>query len=318
MRGYISCHTPNKSLSEKKFDLHIHFPCFIMTVEIVEDPSITRPRRSLEGRVAVVTGAGAVGDGIGNARAAAILFAEDGCSVVCVDVNLALAQRTVEMIQKEGKGKAVAVQADVKVAADCEKAIKTAIEHFGRLDILFNCVGIGGAPGTAETVDMEQWTKSLNLNVSSMVLMAKYAVPEMRKNDSSPGYRGSIVNMGSVAGLKGGTPHLLYPTSKGAIVNMTRAMAAHHARDGIRVNCVCPGMVYTPMMYAKGMSAEAREARKNRSLLRTEGNGWDVGAAVRFLAGDEARFMTGVILPIDGGTTAAVGTELPASASVNA
>lgn len=289
-----------------------------MTLEIVEDTSITRPRRSLEGRVAVVTGAGAVGDGIGNARAAAILFAEDGCSVVCVDVNLALAQRTVEMIQKEGKGKAVAVQADVTVAADCVRAIETAVEQFGRLDILFNCVGIGGAPGTAETVDMEQWTKSLNLNVSSMVLMAKYAVPEMRKNDPSPGYRGSIVNMGSVAGLKGGTPHLLYPTSKGAIVNMTRAMAAHHARDGIRVNCVCPGMVYTPMMYAKGMSAEAREARKNRSLLRTEGNGWDVGAAVRFLAGDEARFMTGVILPIDGGTTAAVGTELPASASVNA
>ncbi|KAF9889359.1 hypothetical protein FE257_007469 [Aspergillus nanangensis] len=288
-----------------------------MTIGSTEDTSITRPQRSLQGRVAVVTGAGAIGDGIGNARAAAILFAEDGCSVVCVDVNVALAERTAQMIKSEGKGDAIAVQADVTVAADCEKAIQTAIAQYGRLDILFNCVGIGGAQGTAETVDMEQWMQTLNLNVSSMVLMAKYAIPEMRKNDPSPGYRGSIVNMGSVAGLKGGTPHLLYPTSKGAIVNMTRAMAAHHARDGIRVNCVCPGMVYTPMMYAKGMSSEAREARKNRSLLKTEGNGWDVGAAVRFLAGDEARFMTGVILPIDGGTTAAVGTELPATASVN-
>ncbi|KAL5354945.1 hypothetical protein BJX96DRAFT_181043 [Aspergillus floccosus] len=288
-----------------------------MTLATPEEPTVWRPQRSLHGRVAVVTGAGAAGDGIGNARAAAILLAEDGCAVVCVDVNLGLAERTVQMIAAEGKGRAIAVRADVTVAVDCERVIKTAIDHFGRLDILFNCVGVGGAQGTAETVDMEKWAQGLNLNVSSMVLMAKYAIPEMRKNDPAPGYRGSIVNMGSVAGLKGGTPHLLYPTTKGAIVNMTRAMAAHHAKDGIRVNCVCPGMVYTPMMYAKGMSPEAREARKNRSLLKTEGNGWDVGAAVRFLAGDEARFMTGVILPIDGGTTAAVGTELPAAASVN-
>ncbi len=117
-----------------------------------------------------------------------------------------------------------------------------------------------------------------------------------------------VQNLASVAGLRGGNPHLLYPTSKGAIVydvlfktvngmmltgdrNMTRAMAVHHGPAGIRVNCVCPGMVYTPMMYAPGMSNEAREARKNRSILKTEGTGWDVGAAVRFLAGDEARWM---------------------------
>lgn len=98
---------------------------------------------------------------------------------------------------------------------------------------------------------------------------------------------------------------------------MTRAMASHHAAQGIRVNCVCPGMVYTPMMYGPGMSEEAREARKNRSLLKTEGNGWDVGAAIRFLAGDEARWMTGVILPVDAGATVAAGSDLPASASVN-
>ena len=96
-----------------------------------------------------------------------------------------------------------------------------------------------------------------------------------------------------------------------------QAMAAHHAPQGIRVNCVCPGMVYSPMMYSGGMTEEAREARKNRSLLKTEGNGWDVGAAVRFLAGDEARWMTGVILPVDAGATVAAGSELPKSASVN-
>jgi NAD(P)-dependent dehydrogenase (short-subunit alcohol dehydrogenase family) len=97
---------------------------------------------------------------------------------------------------------------------------------------------------------------------------------------------------------------------------MTRAMAVHHANDGIRVNCVCPGMIHTPMMYAKGMDEKAREARKNRNLLKTEGNGWDVGSAVRFLAGNESRWMTGVILPVDAGTTCAT-AQLPAGASVN-
>ncbi|KIX03669.1 uncharacterized protein Z518_07222 [Rhinocladiella mackenziei CBS 650.93] len=278
---------------------------------------IPKPSRSLANKVAIITGAGAQGDGIGNGRASAILLADDGCSVVCVDRDLSLAQRTVEMIHAEGKGHAIAVQADVTVQSDCERIVQTTLEKFRRLDILFNCVGVGGAPGTAIDVDMEAWAKSMEINVSSMVMMAKYAIPAMLRNDLDNGYRGSIVNMGSVAGIKGGTPHLLYPTSKGAIVNLTRAMAAHHASQGIRVNCVCPGMVYTPMMYAGGMSEEAREARKNRSLLKTEGNGWDVGCAVRFLAGPEARWITGVILPVDAGVTAAVGTDIPKSASVN-
>jgi NAD(P)-dependent dehydrogenase (short-subunit alcohol dehydrogenase family) len=283
----------------------------------MEDPLFRRPTRSLAGKVAIITGAGAAGDGIGNGRAAAILLAEDGCSVVCVDINVDLAQRTVQMIAEEGKGAAIAVKANVTSAVDCQRIVKTAVDKYGRVDILFNCVGVGGAPGTALDVDMERWAKSLEINISSMVIMSKYVIPEMMKNDRSLGYAGSIINMASVAGLVGGNPHLLYPTSKGAIVNMTRAMAAHHAPAGIRVNCVCPGMVYTPMMYANGMSEEARAARKNRNLLKTEGNGWDVGSAVRFLAGDEARWMTGVVLPIDAGATAAIGTDMSKSASVN-
>ena len=204
----------------------------------------SRPTRSLHNKVAIVTGAGAAGDsGIGNGRAASILLAEDGCSVVCVDRELSLAQRTVDMVEIEGKGHAIAVQADVTSATDCERIVKTTISKFGRVDILFNCVGVGGASGTAVEVDMVDWAKGLEINVSSMVLVAKYVIPKMKRNDDSElGYRGSIVNMGSVAGLKGGTPNLLYPTSKGAVVNMTRAMAVHHAPDGIRVNCVCPGM----------------------------------------------------------------------------
>ncbi|TKA68157.1 hypothetical protein B0A55_07444 [Friedmanniomyces simplex] len=275
----------------------------------------TRPTRSLKGRVAVVTGAGALEDGIGNGRASAILLAEAGCEVVCVDLKVELAERTVQMIQEEGLAKSIAVKANVTDEADCKKVVETTIEHFGRLDILVNVVGVGGALGTAKDVDMTEWAKGMEINVASMVMMSKYAIPAMEKNEGQ--WRGSIVNLASVAGIRGGNPHLLYPTSKGAIVNMTRAMAHQHARDGIRVNCVCPGMVYTPMMYGPGMSDEARESRKNRSLLKTEGTGWDVGAAVRFLAGDEARWMTGVILPVDAGATVAVGSDLPASASIS-
>ena len=283
---------------------------------------LPRPSRSLKGKVAIITGAGALGDGIGNGRAAAILMCADGCNVVCVDLKLDLAQATVDMIQAEATesyGQAIAMQTDVTSEAACKEIVDSTMERFGRLDILFNCVGIGGASGTAVEVDMLAWAKGMEINVASMVQMAKYAIPAMIQNSVSATaeYRGSIINMGSVAGLKGGTPHLLYPTSKGAVVNMTRAMASHHAKDGVRVNCVCPGMVYTPMMYGGGMSEEARESRKGRSLLKTEGSGWDVGSAVRWLAGEESRWVTGLILPVDAGATVAVGTDVPKEASVN-
>jgi NAD(P)-dependent dehydrogenase (short-subunit alcohol dehydrogenase family) len=207
------------------------------------DPSISSdpPSRSLAGKVAIVTGAGCLGDGIGNGRAISILLADDGCDVICIDLNLEWANKTVEIINsKPSRGRAIAFRADVTSAEDCQAAIQHTIEQFGRLDILINNVGIGGAAGTAVEVDMIQWAKSMEINVASMVHMAKYAIPKMTQNDGE--IKGSIVNMGSVAGLKGGTPHLLYPTAKGAIVNMTRAMAAHHAPEGIRVNCVCPGV----------------------------------------------------------------------------
>jgi NAD(P)-dependent dehydrogenase (short-subunit alcohol dehydrogenase family) len=281
------------------------------------DDSGIRPQRSLAGKVAIVTGAGAQGEGIGNGRASAILLAEDGCTVICIDRDGTLAERTTQMIKAEGKGDAIAITCDVTSEEQVKSTVSQVISKYGRIDILVNIVGIGGARGTAVETDMAEWAKGMEVNVASMVITAKYCIPEMLKNDPSRGYRGSIVNMSSVAGLRGGTPHLMYPTSKGAIVNMTRAMASHHAADGIRVNCVCPGMVYTPMIYGSGMTSEARESRKNRSLLKTEGYGWDVGAAVRFLAGEEARWMTGVALPVDAGATSGVGSELPKTASIN-
>jgi NAD(P)-dependent dehydrogenase (short-subunit alcohol dehydrogenase family) len=186
-------------------------------------PAPTRPSRSLTGRVAIITGAGSQGDGIGNGRAAAILLAEVGCAVACVDMKLQDAERTAEMINSEGHGKAIALAADVTREEECSGVVALTVEKFGRLDILVNNVGIMGAKGTAKEVDMEAWEAGMRVNVSSMVMMAKYAIREMEKNELSPSQpcRGAIVNLGSVAGLRGGTPHLMYPTSKGAVVNLT-------------------------------------------------------------------------------------------------
>lgn len=205
------------------------------------DIPTTPPSRGLKGKTAIVTGAGSAGDGIGNGRAISIMLADEGCNVLCLDVDLTNAEKTASMANsKPGRGQAIAFQCDVTQAQACEASVSRALEVFKRVDILVNNVGIGGAPGTALDVDMEAFAKGLELNVSSMVLMAKYCIPAMLKNEGP--VKGSVINMGSVAGLKGGTPHLLYPTSKGAVVNMTRAMAAHHAESGIRVNCVCPGV----------------------------------------------------------------------------
>lgn len=201
-----------------------------------------RPSRRLDGKVALVTGAGTLGDdALGNGRATSLLLAEDGATVLCADQDEAAAERTVALILQEG-GKAASVRADVSSEEDCARAVHTAEETFGRLDILINNVGVMGARGTAVEVDAEEWARGFGVNVTGMMLMAKYAIPAMRKNEPGDGgIRGCIVNMGSIAGVQGGTPHLFYPTSKGAVVNMTRAMAYNHGHEGIRVNCVCPG-----------------------------------------------------------------------------
>jgi NAD(P)-dependent dehydrogenase (short-subunit alcohol dehydrogenase family) len=253
----------------------------------------------LAGRVAIVTGAGSRAEGIGNGRAASILLAREGAKVVLVDTEPEWAARTHAMIAEAG-GQSVVVEADVTRPEDCRRIVATAMERYGRLDVLVNNVGIAGPPGTAVEVDADAWSHGLLVNVTSMMLMAKHAIPAMLRNKG-----GAIVNIASVAGLLGGHPNLLYATSKGAVVQMTRAMAVQHGKDGIRVNCGCPGMVYTPMVYAGGMSDELREARRRRSILQIEGTGWDTGAAVVYLASDRARWITGAILPVDAGATAA-------------
>ena len=264
--------------------------------------------RGLDGKVALVSGAGSRGDGIGNGRAAAILLAREGARVGLLDAVPEWAAATLAMIEAEG-GTARVITGDVTDSAACAAAVSTAVAEWGRLDVLVNNVGIGGPPGTAVEVDPEEWDRAMRVNVASMMLMAKHAIPAMVEQGG-----GSIVNLASVAGLQGGHPSLLYPTSKAAVIGLTRAMAAHHGPQGIRVNAIAPGMVYTPMVHSRGMSPELREARRRRSLLQTEGTGWDVGAAVVYLASDDARWVTGIVLAVDAGATAgSVSSPVPPS-----
>lgn len=249
----------------------------------------------LENKVAIVTGAGSRAAGIGNGRAAAILFAREGARVLLVDTNTAAAEATLASIKEEG-GEAEVFMADVSSAADCRAVVERAVSRWRRLDILDNNVGIEGL-GSVVSVTEEDWDRVMTVNVRSMMLTGKYAVPAM-----AAGGGGSIINISSIGALRprGQTP---YSTSKGAVIALTRAMAIDHAKDRIRVNCIAPGPMYTPMVYAGGMSEEARERRRRASPLGMEGTGWDIGYAALFLASDEARYITGVVLPVDGGVT---------------
>jgi NAD(P)-dependent dehydrogenase (short-subunit alcohol dehydrogenase family) len=249
----------------------------------------------LSGKVAIVTGGGAAGDGIGNGRAAAILLARAGARVVVVDRDGALARRTVEMIASGG-GDAIAFEADVTQSADCARMVEAALDRFGRADLLDNNVGIGSRGSVVDETE-EGWRRVMQVNVDTMFLAARHAIPAMRRAGG-----GAIVNVSSISALR---PRGLtaYSASKGAVIALTRAMAVDHGADGIRVNCVAPGPVYTPMVYQRGMSDAARERRRNASVLRLEGTGWDVGHAVRFLLSDHARYITGQTLVVDGGAT---------------
>jgi NAD(P)-dependent dehydrogenase (short-subunit alcohol dehydrogenase family) len=250
----------------------------------------------LAGKVAIIAGGGAAGDGIGNGRAAAMLLARSGTQVLVVDRQLPLAERTVAMIAAEG-GTAAACSADLTEEADARAMVMAAIERFGRLDFLDNNIGIGSRGSVVEE-DPDAWRRVMQVNVEAMFLAAKHAIPAMLRTAG----RGAIVNISSISALR---PRGLtaYSASKGAVIALTRAMAVDHARDQIRVNCVAPGPVYTPMVYAGGMAPEARERRRLASPLGIEGTGWDVGYAVRFLLSDHARYITGQTLVVDGGVS---------------
>jgi NAD(P)-dependent dehydrogenase (short-subunit alcohol dehydrogenase family) len=249
----------------------------------------------LAGKVAIVTGGGSRGPGIGNGRAAAILYAREGARVVLVDQVAAWAEATQAMIAAEG-GETLVAEADVTADADCQRVVEQTVSRFGGVDILHNNVGIEG-PGNVVEVDEEFWDRVMRVNVKSIMLMSKHVVPVMAEHGG-----GAIVNISSVSSLRprGLTP---YSTSKGAVNALTMAMAVDHAPQGIRVNCIAPGPVFTPMVATAGMSDEQRAARAKASPLGTEGTGWDIGWAAVFLASPEARWITGQLLCVDGGMT---------------
>lgn len=259
----------------------------------------------LDGKVAVVSGGGARPGPIGNGAAAAVLLARAGCAVAVLDVTAEHAERTCAMIGEEG-GSAFPITCDVGVEEECRRAVEYVTAEAGSPSVLVNNVGIAGPPGSAVDVDLGRWEAGMRVNVQSMVMMSRFVIPGMVE-----GGVGSIVNVASVAGLLGGHPALLYATAKGAVVQLTKAMAAQHGASGIRVNCIAPGLVHTAMVDSRGLSEEMREARRQASPLKTEGTGWDVGSAILFLAGSLARWITGVVLPVDGGYSAAVPLPTP-------
>ena len=252
----------------------------------------------LEGKVAIVTGAGSSGPGVGTGKASSILFAREGARVLLVDRVPKHAEETLATIQEEG-GEASLFETDVTRASDCQAIVEAAQKRYGGLDVLFNNVGTNG-PGNVIEVKEEDWDRVLDVNLKSMMLTSKYAVPKMIETGG-----GSIINMSSILGLRAGsqgasTP---YAASKGGIIALTTSMAVHHGRDNIRVNCIAPGHLYTPLV-APILTEEMRDLRRRAGPLGTEGTAWDVAWATVFLASDESRWISGVVLPVDAGLLA--------------
>jgi NAD(P)-dependent dehydrogenase (short-subunit alcohol dehydrogenase family) len=265
--------------------------------------------RRLQGKFAIIVGAGqSAGETIGNGRAMALLFARQGAQVLCVDYRLESAAETMTMITAEG-GNAFAFQADVSDDAGCAAVIAEARSRWGRIDILVNNVGIGGSgDGPAHRADEAAWDRILNVNLKSAWMTIKHAVPIMREQGG-----GSIVNISSLASLAGGT-QVAYEVSKAGMNRLTTSVANANAAHGVRCNAVLPGLMDTPMAVsgiaeATGSTTSAvRESRNARVPLRGKmGTGWDTAHAALFLASDEANFITGVLLPVDGGMSARVG-----------
>ncbi len=262
----------------------------------------------LEGKIAIVTGAGQTpGDTIGNGRATAILFAREGARVLLVDRHEGSADETRAMIETEG-GTAVSVSADVTSEEDVRAVVATCLSAFGRIDVLQNNVGIGRGDGQVTRMERATWDTIIETNLTSMFLTCKHVIPVMREQGS-----GVVTNISSVASIAA-TGLAAYKVSKAGVNALTQQLALANARHGIRVNAILPGLMDTPMAVAGtaaaiGADLEQVRARRNAMvpLMGQMGSGWDTAYASLFLASDEAKFITGVLLPVDGGQSAKVG-----------
>ena len=263
----------------------------------------------LKNKVAIVVGAGQTpGDTIGNGRATAILFAREGASVLLVDCDAQSARDTLTMIEGEG-GRAAIFAGDATREEDCRAMAEACLAAFGTIDVLLNNVGIATGDAEVGSLEEEAWDHILNVNLKSAFLPCKHVLPTMRRRQS-----GSIINISSLAAVSAATDLTAYKVSKAGLNALTHSLAMANARHGIRANAIMPGLIETPMAI-EGMSKrlgipkeELIHQRNARVPLGGKmGTAWDIAHAALFLASDEARFITGVVLPVDGGQGARIG-----------
>ena len=257
----------------------------------------------LKGKVAVVTGAGSIGLGMGNGKATAILFAREGARVMLVDLNLEAAEETKRIIDEEG-GECIVFKADVSKSGDCKSMVEKCIQTFGRIDILDNNVALGATGGPVE-ISEEDWDRVMEVNLKSMFLTCKYVLPYMEKQGS-----GAIINISSTGALRASPyPTLAYAVSKAGVIALTREVAIQYAAKGIRANAILPGLMKTPRIayyYKKAMGGDVEEMWRRRDAMSPtgkQGEPWDIAYAALFLASDEAKYITGTTLIVDGGIT---------------
>ena len=261
----------------------------------------------LEGKAAIVVGAGQTpGDTIGNGRATAILFAREGARVLLVDRDAGSAAETKAMIDDEG-GTAVVCQADVTDEDACRAIAAACVERFGRIDVLHNNVGIGTGDSGVTRLELDVWRRIFDVNLTAMFLTSKHVLPVMREQRA-----GSIINISSIASIAA-TGLAAYKVSKAGVNALTQQIAIANAKRGVRCNAILPGLMNTPMAIegiaaATGASKDQLiEARNAMVPMGAMGTAWDVANAALFLASDEASFITGVLLPVDGGQSVKIG-----------
>ncbi|MHB8576458.1 MAG: SDR family NAD(P)-dependent oxidoreductase [Dehalococcoidia bacterium] len=264
----------------------------------------------LAGKVAIVTGAGSRGPGVGNGKAMAVLFAREGARVLVVDRVRERAEETLTRIRAEIGARAddqvTAFEGDVTEPDAAAAVIAEAERRWGMLTTLVNNVGIESRGSVLDT-SPDEWDRVMSVNLRSMFLCSRAAIPRM-----AAGGGGVILNIASISGMRG-RGNAPYAASKGGVIALTTTMAIQHAAAGIRVVCIAPGPVYTPMV-AGGMPPERRAARLASVPLGTEGTAWDIGWTAVFLVSDEARWITGVTVPVDGGSIAATRLDRGAGA----
>jgi NAD(P)-dependent dehydrogenase (short-subunit alcohol dehydrogenase family) len=261
-------------------------------------------------KVAIVTGGGCIGPGIGNGRAAAVVYAREGGRVLVVDRNLDAAEETKALVDKEG-GYASTFQADVGTSRGCAETVEACLQRYGRVDILHNNVGIEVAGGI-DTMSEDDWDRTMTVNLKSMFLMCKSALEQMKRQAS-----GCIVNISSINAIRA-LPALsiAYSVSKAGVIALTREIAVQYARIGIRANAILPGMMNTPMVTSAlteaygGDTVEMTRMRDAMCPTGKQGEPWDTAYLALFLASDEAKYITGAAIVVDGGLTLSAGAHI--------